>query len=243
MSEVDAQRQYYRETAGSYDEACVADPNDEHFIASALLSGIFRHYPVRTVLDVGCGTGRAIGYLEKRHPQMEFSGIEPVKELRDVAVKKGLRPEQLADGDACKLDYADNSVDCVMMFGVLHHIPDPEPAVREAVRVARKLVFISDHNVYGMGSGLTKRVKQTLRDLHLRWLLKLILTGGKGYHSTNWDGIFYPFSLVDYFPLIERSVSSTYTFSTKTSAVNLYREASHLAILGVKDTVESDEHE
>ncbi|NDV62948.1 class I SAM-dependent methyltransferase [Puniceicoccales bacterium CK1056] len=235
MSEVDEQRQYYKDTAGSYDDACVADPNDEHFIASALLSGIFRHYNIKSVLDVGCGTGRSINYLEQRHPEMTFMGVEPVKELRDVAIGKGLKESQLAEGDACNLDYEDGAFDCVMMFGVLHHIPDPEPAIREALRVSRKLVFISDHNVYGMGSPLTKRVKQCFRDLHLRWLLKLLLTGGKGYHSTNWDGIFYPFSLVDYFPLIRAKVAATYTFSTKTAAVNLYRDASHLAILGVKE--------
>ena len=234
VNEVNKQREYYQQTAHSYDSMFTVDPNDEHFIASAILSGLLEHYKTRTLLDVGCGTGRSLQYLSARNPDISFTGVEPVQELRAVAEQKNMTAVNLFQGDACSLDFADNQFDCVTMFGVLHHIPTPERAIREALRVAKKIVFISDHNVYGMGSWVTKGGKQLFRDLGLRRILNLLLTKGKGYHDTTWDGIFYPFSLVDYTDLLSENMSNFYTFSTKTPAVNLYREASHIAMLSVK---------
>lgn len=54
----------------------------------------------------------------------------------------------------------------------------------DMVRVAGKTVFIPDRNVYGMCSPFTRGGKQHFRDLNPRWLLRLLLTGGKGYHVT-----------------------------------------------------------
>ncbi|NJM99753.1 MAG: methyltransferase domain-containing protein [Phormidesmis sp. RL_2_1] len=175
--------------------------------------------------------------MSGRHPEIAFSGVEPVQALREIARQKKMPSVDLLQGDACNLDFKDNQFDCVTMFGVLHHIPNPEKAIHEALRVAKKIVFISDHNVYGMGSKLTKTSKQALRDLGLRRLMNLLLTRGKGYHDTTWDGIFYPFSLVDYADILKEGMSNFYTFSTKTPAINLYRDASHLATLSVKPSV------
>lgn len=234
MNAIDKQREYYQQTAESYDSMFTFDPNDEHFIASAILSGLLDHYGIDTLLDVGCGTGRSLQYLGERHPSLSLTGVEPVEALRNIARQKSPDSTDLFQGDACNLEFDDNQFDCVTMFGVLHHIPTPEKAILEAIRVAKKIVFISDHNVYGMGSKTTKGVKQAFRDLGLRRLLKSVLTKGKGYHDTTWDGIFYPFSLVDYADTLSNGMSNFYTFSTKTPAVNLYRDASHIAMLSVK---------
>ena len=235
FSEVEKQRRYYETTATSYDESCAFNPNDEHFIAAALLSGLLTHFDVSSVLDVGCGTGRALHYLARRHADIRFHGVEPVAALRQVAVSKGLREDQVSVGDACALDFADQEFDCVTLFGVLHHLRTPEKAILEAARVARRIFFISDHNIYGMGSRLTKGGKQFFRDVGLRKLLPLLMTRGKGYHHTDWDGVFCPFSLIDHYDLIRTLALMVYVFPTKTPAVNLYRSASHVAVLAVKD--------
>ena len=96
------------------------------------------------------------------------------------------------------------------------------------------MVIISDHNIYGMGNPLTRIVKQTFRQLGLRKALGWLMTQGKGFHDTDWDGVFYPFSLTDHFDEIRSQSKQTFAFSTKTPAINLFRNASHLAIVGIK---------
>ena len=56
--QTDLQRSYYARTALQYEELHVRE-NDEHGRALAWLAGLAAHYGARSVLDVGCGTGRA----------------------------------------------------------------------------------------------------------------------------------------------------------------------------------------
>ena len=46
--------------------------------------------------------------------------------------------------DGKKLPFADNSFDKVLLLTVLHHIPEPEIVIREALRVADELIIIED---------------------------------------------------------------------------------------------------
>lgn len=100
-------------------------------------------------------------------------------------------------------------------------------------RVAGKAVFISDRSTYGMGSPVTRGLKQIFRDLHCRWVLRLLLTGGKGYHDTGWDGVFYPFSLIDHLDLIRLLERKTYIFPTRNPGLSVYKETSSLAVLAL----------
>jgi ubiquinone/menaquinone biosynthesis C-methylase UbiE len=230
---LEKQRLYYAQIAASYDSAFAFDPEDEHFIACALLTGLVEHYQFKSLLDVGCGTGRAISYLSRSRPSLRIIGVEPVAEMREAAVTAGVPAEMLLPGNATALPFPDNSFDCCSAFGVLHHVPQPQRAIHEMFRVSRRAVFISDHNIYGMGSPLTRGLKQVFRDLHARWLLRLLLTGGKGYHDTNWDGIFYPFSLIDHLNLINSLARKAYILPTRNPGLNIYRQASHFAVLAL----------
>lgn len=138
MNEIEKQRQYYKERAASYDQAWAFDEFEEHFVASAALCGLVDLYQVRTILDVGCGTGRSLSYLKEHKPELTLAGIEPVEALRNECYSKGFSESEVRDGDACRLQLPDASVDCVSMFGVLHHIPTPGLAIQEALRVASK---------------------------------------------------------------------------------------------------------
>jgi ubiquinone/menaquinone biosynthesis C-methylase UbiE len=230
---IQKQRNYYANIASYYNDAFTFDPEDEHFIACAILTGLISHYQMHSLLDVGCGTGRAIGYLSKSSPSLQICGVEPVKEMREAAFATGIPRDQILAGDATALPFSDKHFDCCTAFGVLHHVPQPQFAIREMFRVARNAVFISDHNVYGMGSPATRRLKQIFRDLHARWLLRRLLTGGTGYHDTDWDGIFYPFSLIDHLQLIRALSRKIYVFPTRSQGLNLYRQTSHLAVLAL----------
>ncbi len=233
MNEVQKQRDYYENHATCYDEMCAFNKCDEHYFATAALRGLTELYEIESVLDVGCGTGRSLSYLREHCANLKLSGVEPVDALRAQCLEKGFSAEQIRIGSADSLEMPDNSADCVTMFGVLHHVPNPAAAIDEAFRVASKMVLISDHNIYGMGNPVTKLAKQSFRALGLRRVLAKIMTRGKGFHDTDWDGIFYPFSILDHFAQMRSRSKHIYSMSTKTPATNLLTQASHVALISV----------
>jgi len=166
---IEIQRQYYARTADSYDSMHVApDQRGEHFLALSVMASLLRYYECRSVLDLGAGTGRTLQWLRQTGLDLKLLGVEPVAEMRKQGHAKGLSPAELIDGDATRLDFASGAFDVVCCFGVLHHIPRPELAVQEMLRVARRMVFISDANNFGQG-GRVMRGGETVRE-HTRAL-------------------------------------------------------------------------
>ena len=104
--EINLQRKYYADTAAKYDSMQISE-QDEHQFALAVLSAMIEYHGIRSVLDVGSGTGRALRYLKARHPGVRFVGIEPVEALRQVGHAAGLTPAELKDGDINQLDAMD----------------------------------------------------------------------------------------------------------------------------------------
>lgn len=193
-AEVNLQRQYYADTAAKYDAMQISD-QDEHQLALAILSAMIEFHGIKSVLDVGSGTGRALRYLKVRHPDVRFVGIEPVEALRKVGHAAGLTSEELRDGDINALNAANGEFDLVCEFAVLHHVPKPEQAVAEMLRVARKAIFISDANNFGQGGPLARWLKQAINAVGFWRLFDWIRTGGKGYHVSAGDGLFYSYSV------------------------------------------------
>ena len=81
-------------------------------------------------------------------------GAEPSSELRNLAYEKGLSRDELTDGDAHNLAYQNGAFDLVCEFSILHHLPSPSNAIHEMLRVARKAIFISDANVFGVAGSI-----------------------------------------------------------------------------------------
>jgi ubiquinone/menaquinone biosynthesis C-methylase UbiE len=231
--EVKLQRKYYAETAAKYDNMQIS-PKDEHQFALAILSSMIEYHDIKSVLDVGSGTGRAIRFLKARHPDVRFVGIEPVEELRNIGYAAGLSPDELRDGDVNKLQETDGEFDLVCEFAVLHHVPKPALAVAEMLRVARKAIYISDANNFGQGGLAARSLKQTIKALGLWRLFDFLRTGGKGYHVSAGDGLFYSYSVYDNFPQIRSACKSVHQFNTVDAGVCLVRSSPHVAILGLK---------
>ena len=139
--QVSLQREYYRRTAENYD-AWHNTHLDEHEFALMWLSALIERFDIKSVLDIGSGTGRALTQLSARHPDTSFVGIEPSADLRDVAYRNGVPREMLIDGDAQKLQFPSGAFELVVEFGALHHIPRPASAVAEMLRVASRGIFI-----------------------------------------------------------------------------------------------------
>jgi SAM-dependent methyltransferase len=89
------------------------------------------------VLDVGSGDGWLAAEILQLRPDLRIEGI-------DVLVRASTSiPVGAFDGRV--VPFADDSVDVVTFFDVLHHARDPMMLLREAVRVARGSILIKDH--------------------------------------------------------------------------------------------------
>ena len=231
--EVNLQRKYYAETAAKYDAMQISE-QDEHQFALAILSGMIEYYGIKSVLDVGSGTGRALRYLKPRHPGVRFVGIEPVEALRKVGHAAGLSHEELQDGDINSLAATDGEFDLVCEFAVLHHVPRPERAVAEMLRVARKAIFISDANNFGQGGLMARFLKQAIDVMGLWRAFDWLRTGGKGYHVSAGDGLFYSYSVFNNFQQIRKACGIIHQFNTVDAGPSLARTAPHIAILAIK---------
>ncbi len=225
------QRSYYEATASHYDDLHGEDP--AHNFALSFLACTLDQFQIGSVLDVGAGTGRVGAYLQKARPQTRVMGVEPVAELREQGHLKGVPRSGLIEGDAHSLPFDDKSFDLVCAFGVMHHLTDPEKAAMEMVRVARRAIFISDHNDYGRGSALTTTLKQAAKETGLWWLYRLLITRGKGYRITDDDGLWYPYSIFDTHKAILPHCAKVHFLGTSGSGPNLYRGSSHVAMLAI----------
>lgn len=227
------QRKYYAETAQDYDAMQLA-PHDEHQFALSVLSAMIDYHGIRSVLDVGSGTGRALRYLKARHPHVRFVGIEPVEALRHVGHAAGLAAEELTDGDVNALAFADGEFDLVCEFAVLHHVPHPARAVGEMLRVARKAIFISDANNFGQGGKLTRCFKQAINALGLWRAFDWLRTQGRGYHVSAGDGIFYSYSVYNNYRQVRAACQTVHQFNTVDAGISLAGSAPHVVLFGIK---------
>ncbi|MEJ7712517.1 MAG: class I SAM-dependent methyltransferase [Pyrinomonadaceae bacterium] len=92
----------------------------------------------QSVLEIGCGNG-ADGVMFALHGA-HYTGVD-LTEAAVEATKRHFAVMGLA-GDfrvenAEQLSFADNTFDVVYSYGVIHHTPDPEKALREIYRVLK----------------------------------------------------------------------------------------------------------
>lgn len=196
------QRLYYSKTAGIYDQMHNANTG-EHALALRHFLSYANEFGFHKVLDVGCGTGIALAKMLQAG--LDARGIEPVRELINVGLRKHKIPQsRIKIGRAEKIAYPSKSFDAVTEFGVLHHVAQPGLAIEEMLRVARMGVFLSDENRFGRGSSAWRIIKYVWWVTGIFPLGYFIMTKGRGYHETEGDGISYSYSVYDSFRAISR---------------------------------------
>jgi ubiquinone/menaquinone biosynthesis C-methylase UbiE len=110
----------------------------------------------KKILDVGCGTGETLSYLQTLFPKSKLFGIDT--SLMAVSYSRSRGHKNVFKADAGRLPFKSNSFDVVLFLDVLEHIKDDQKAILEAKRVltnngliiitAPGLNFIwSDHDI------------------------------------------------------------------------------------------------
>jgi SAM-dependent methyltransferase len=85
--------------------------------------------------ELCCGWGEALGLLEDRID--EGLGVDISVSMLEAAAARLPGRIALVQGDATRLPLADASLDTVLMFGGIHHVPDRLGLFREVARVLR----------------------------------------------------------------------------------------------------------
>lgn len=98
----------------------------------------FGDFSGKHVLEIGIGQGTDM--MEFAKAGAICHGVDITENhLKLTALNATLRGYEvdLHEADATRLPFADNSMDCVYSFGVLHHIPEIEQVMREIHRVLK----------------------------------------------------------------------------------------------------------
>ncbi|MFL6138116.1 MAG: class I SAM-dependent methyltransferase [Frankiaceae bacterium] len=134
----------------SFDERCTSYAR-ERFAAVAGREG----WPYGSALEIGCGTGFFLLNLKLAGVLSEGAVTDISPGMVAVAQRNAERLGFAVDGrvaDAESVPYGDGSFDLVVGHAVLHHVPDVELALREALRVLRpggRFVFAGEPTVWG----------------------------------------------------------------------------------------------
>lgn len=128
---------------------------------------------VATVLDVGAGNGYFTWLLEAWGSAVALDFARAM--LRQHPAK--LRVQ----GDAGSLPFASRSFDVTFCGNLLHHLPDPQAAVKEMARVARRYVVLVEPNRCNplmLAFGLIKPAERGTIGMHRRRLEELLEGAG-----------------------------------------------------------------
>jgi len=99
-----------------------------------------------TLLDIGSGRGTFLWPLMAGFPEVAVTAIDVLDQrIADLkAVRQGgIHRLQVFRMDVCDLTFPDADFDGVTVLEVLEHLSNPEVALRQALRVARRFVLAS----------------------------------------------------------------------------------------------------
>ena len=120
------------------------------------LMGLFSG--VRTVLEIGCGTGHFTRWL--RDEGFWVVGLDLSAPM--LAQAQALDSPPLVRGDAHRLPFADGAVDLAVLVTTLEFLARPQEALTEALRVARRGLVLGVLNLWSP-LGLARRVAGLFR--------------------------------------------------------------------------------
>lgn len=227
---------YYDTTAEAYDEMHSDVSNPEHTAALEIGWPLISGLGISSALDVGCGTGRSLSWLQQRQPSPMLFGVEPSQGLLKIA-RQNLPGADLSEGTGEKLPYDDASIDVVLASAIMHHVDDPEIVINEMFRVAKKAVLISDHNNYAFGGAMAQRVRMGLNMAGLLNAFTFVRHGFRRAGYSEGDGWWYPYSLLDSHRQIATLSKTVFIIPTRRptgSLGNLVFSQSHLAMIAIK---------
>ena len=87
------------------------------------------------IIDIGCGSGRFIKYIQTKYPYQSITGIDPSSAILAADSLIGADEKiTLIQAAADNIPLPDEHFDFGYSLGVLHHIPDTTKALNDCVK-------------------------------------------------------------------------------------------------------------
>ena len=115
------------------------NPRWERYWEPRYFLKLFKEYGIKEVVDVGSGAVHPVifaldGYKVKAVDISE----EVIKQGKELAEREGVRDKiEWVHGSVEELPFEDNSAECIVMSQLLEHLPEPERAVAEGLRILK----------------------------------------------------------------------------------------------------------
>ncbi len=90
----------------------------------------------KNIMDAGCGSGYSSFLISQQFTPKKLISFDLMPEQIDIAKKKYPNLE-FSLGNLLKINAENNSQKAVFVFGVIHHIPDWELALKEVQRILK----------------------------------------------------------------------------------------------------------
>lgn len=106
------------------------------------LNDVLSHFEISgKILELGCGK-----YTPLLTKKGDLISIDiSARQIQETS--KCVNNEvKILKMDGEKLDFEDNSFDCVIGLGYIHHVNNPFQAIREAIRVSKKSIYFCEPN-------------------------------------------------------------------------------------------------
>lgn len=136
--------------------------------------------PGDSVLDAGCGTGRALPALRDAvGPQGTVLGADLTPEMLTAAVRSGRDAiGALLLADVARLPLRTDSLDAVFAAGLIAHLPEPATNLRELARVVRPGGRLALFHPIGRAALAARQGREiTPDDLRAEGVLRPLLAG------------------------------------------------------------------
>ncbi|MBT2489602.1 class I SAM-dependent methyltransferase [Streptomyces sp. ISL-96] len=141
-----------------------------------------------TVLDAGCGTGRALPFLRDAvGPKGSVLGADLTTAMLEAAVHAGRhRAAQLLVADVTRLPVRTGALDAVFAAGLIAHLPRPADNLRELARTVRPGGLLALFHPIGRAALAARQGRQiTPEDLRAEPNLRPLLAGS-GWRMTSY---------------------------------------------------------
>ena len=165
----------------AYDKYVTKHPVERRLVSGFLrgLDDLWEHAggaSIVSILDVGCGEGRITATWARRLPGRPVVGLDrPSPRLEAIWRTRAHDDLRFVAGDATALPFADRSFDLVSGVELLEQVAEPERALAELTRVARRWVLVS------VPREPVWRALNVARGAYVRWL------GNPPGHVNHWS--------------------------------------------------------